>query len=105
MARRLSRRATAGLLACPLLAIGCSSSAHDNAATSGGHVVRLKVRDFAIEAPRTIAAGKVVFDVSNSGPDMHELILVRADGRPLPLRPDDLTLDEDAFEPRTVSIL
>ena len=41
----------------------------------------------------------------NGGPDMHELIVVRADGGRIPLRPDNLTVDEDAIEQRTVSLL
>ena len=43
--------------------------------------------------------------VRNAGPDTHELILVRSDGKQLPLRADDLTIDEDALKPRTVSLL
>ena len=38
--------------------------------------------------------------VRNLGPDTHELLLVRDDGQELPLRPDDLTVDEDARRSR-----
>ncbi len=38
-----------------------------------------------------------VFRVTNRGPDEHEFIVIHADGG-LPLRPDGITLDEDALE-------
>ena len=91
----------AGFIALALLAVACSSSSHDGAATPLG----VKVADFAIKAPKSIAAGNVVLRVRNNGPDMHELILVRDTGSALPLRPDNLTVDEDALEQRTVSVL
>jgi uncharacterized cupredoxin-like copper-binding protein len=96
--------AHAGLIALALLAVACSSS-RDDAAQPGGKPIGVKVADFAIEAPKRISAGNVVLRVRNGGPDMHELILVRADGARVPLRPDNLTVDEDAIEQRTVSIL
>jgi len=51
-----------------------------------------------------VPAGDVRLQVSNRGPDTHELILLRGVAG-LTLRPDNLTLDEDALEPRTVSTL
>jgi uncharacterized cupredoxin-like copper-binding protein len=93
-----------GVIALALLAVACSSS-RDDAAQPGGKPIGVKVADFAIEAPKRISAGNVVLRVRNGGPDMHELILVRADGARVPLRPDNLTVDEDAIEQRTVSIL
>jgi uncharacterized cupredoxin-like copper-binding protein len=96
----------AGLVALALLAVACSSpSSRDGAATPGAQVLRVKVRDFAIKAPKQIAAGNVVLRVHNGGPDMHELILVHADSARPPLRPDNLTIDEEALESRTVSVL
>ena len=92
-----------GLVAIALVAVACSSSSQDRATPPGA--VRLKVSDFAIKAPKRIAAGTIVFDVRNEGPDTHELILVRGNGSKLPFRPDNLTIDEDALEPRTVSVL
>lgn len=100
-----SRVARAGFVALALFTVACSSSSHDGATPPGRQAMRVKVRDFAIEAPKTIAAGNVVLRVRNGGPDMHELILVRAEGGKLPLRPDNLTIDEDALKPRTVSVL
>ena len=41
----------------------------------------------------------------NGGPDTHELIIVRADGRTLPLRKDNLTVDEGAVKSRIVGTL
>jgi uncharacterized cupredoxin-like copper-binding protein len=99
------RVARIGFVAIALVAVACSSSSQDRATPPGDQAVRLKVADFAIKAPKRIAAGTIVFDVRNAGPDTHELILVRADGSELPFRPDNLTIDEDALESRTVSVL
>ena len=77
-------------------------SSIDGAAASRRQVAQVRERDFKIMAPRFLAAGSVVLQVSNAGPDTHELILVRADGHRLPLRPDNLTVDEDRLKPRTV---
>jgi hypothetical protein len=61
-------------------------------------VVRVVERDFHISTVHgRIAAGTVIFRVTNRGPDEHEFIVVRADGG-LPLRPDGITLDEDALQ-------
>jgi uncharacterized cupredoxin-like copper-binding protein len=101
-----SRLAHVGFVALALLAVACSSSSQDGAVPPGGQTLRVKVSDFAIKAPKHIAAGDVVLDVRNAGPDTHELILVRVNGgQLLPFRPDDLTIDEDALKPRTVSVL
>jgi uncharacterized cupredoxin-like copper-binding protein len=100
-----SRRAQAGFVALALLAAACSSSSQDSSAPPGVQPLRVRVSDFAIKAPGHVAAGSVVFQVRNAGPDTHELILVRADGRELPLRPDNLTIDEDALKQRTLSVL
>jgi uncharacterized cupredoxin-like copper-binding protein len=67
--------------------------------------INVKVRDFAIKAPKRMAAGEVVLQVTNRGPDTHELMLVRVDGKEMPLRPDNLTVDETRLEPRTVDTL
>ena len=58
------------------------------------------------QGPRAAStAGAVVLRVRNDGPDTHELILVRADGRAAAAAADNLTIDEDALKPRTVSLL
>jgi uncharacterized cupredoxin-like copper-binding protein len=93
--------ARAGLTALALATFGvaCSSS-QDHAA--GAQVLQVKVKDFKIKAPEQLKAGEVVLNVRNSGPDTHELILVRSDGHALPLRNDNLTVDEDAVMARTL---
>ena len=47
--------------------------------------------------------GDVDLSVHNDGPDTHELIVVRANGKPLPLRRDGLTVNEAALKSRTVA--
>ena len=103
----VQRCACSGLVALALLAAACSSSSTPagRGISPQGPGVRVKVRDFKIVAPRTIAAGTIALHVHNAGPDMHELLLVRANGAPLPLRADDLTVDEDAVKSRTIGTL
>ena len=67
--------------------------------------LRVTERDFGISAPKQVAAGTLDLSVHNDGPDTHELIVVRANGRPLPLRRDGLTVDENALRSRTVATL
>ena len=95
----------AGLVVLALAAVACSSNSQGGSAQPTGTQVDVKVRDFHIDAPKSIAAGSVTLRVRNLGPDTHELLLVRDDGKDLPLRPDDLTVDEDAVKPRTLSTL
>ena len=60
-------------------------------------VVRVKERDFQLTVtPNHIRAGTVRLDVRNSGPDTHEVVIVRSRSR-LPLRRDGLTVDEEAL--------
>jgi len=70
-----------------------------HASTGGGPLVRISERDFRVKAPKRIPAGQVRLRIHNVGPDTHELLLVRVGKRSLPLRPDGLTVDEDALEP------
>jgi uncharacterized cupredoxin-like copper-binding protein len=86
----------AGLLA------GCSDSASE---PEPGRTVTVIERDFTIKAPPEVPAGEVRLNIDNRGPDAHEFILVRADGAPLPLRDDGLSVDEDAVEERIVAAL
>jgi hypothetical protein len=65
----------------------------------GERVLRVGERDFAISAPK-VPAGDAVLRVKNAGPDDHELLVVRADQGPLPLRGDGLTVDEEASSAR-----
>jgi uncharacterized cupredoxin-like copper-binding protein len=69
-------------------------------------VLTVAERDFHISAPAHAPSGDLRLRVQNRGPDRHELIVVRrSDERPLPLRADGLTLDEDKLEPQTVGVL
>ena len=84
-----------------LLAFAWSSSRSGRAQ----RFLNVEERDFAIKAPMRIATGNLVLRVTNKGPETHELLLVRADGRSLPLRHDDLTVDEDRLKAHTVARL
>ena len=83
---------------------GCSSGpASDRAA---GTVARVTERDFHISvSPPHVPAGAVLLTVHNRGPENHELIVVRLGRRPIPLRADGITVDEDALQPATVGSL
>lgn len=67
--------------------------------------VKVSLRDFRLTVtPARVPAGWVSMDLSNEGPDTHEMIIVRTaagDGR-LPLRLDGITADEDALAARKV---
>jgi len=90
--------ALSGLLAAAGLAVGgCGKTGHT---AKSSRVVSVGESDFHIAAPTQIKAGNVVLRVSNQGPDRHELIVVRTDGKALPLRGDGLTVDEEAVEKR-----
>jgi uncharacterized cupredoxin-like copper-binding protein len=62
-------------------------------------------RDFRISVPRRLSAGSYVFSVLNKGPVNHELIVIRTKDRRLPLRRDNITVDEEALERDTVGAL
>jgi len=89
------------LLACaiaPFAFSGCAS----HSTSSRGTVVHVTVKDFRITLSRThVRAGEVRFVVKNRGPDTHEVLIVRTSAA-LPLRADNITVDEDALEPVTV---
>jgi uncharacterized cupredoxin-like copper-binding protein len=77
-----------------VVAAGCSTSGRMAGART---VVRVKERDFQLTVtPNHIRAGTVRLDVRNSGPDTHEVVIVRSRSR-LPLRRDGLTVDEEAL--------
>jgi uncharacterized cupredoxin-like copper-binding protein len=64
--------------------------------------VRVTERDFHITAPNQVKGGNVRISLRNSGPDHHELIMIRTRSARLPLRSDGLTVDEEALEKKTV---
>ncbi len=55
-------------------------------------------RDFHITAPSVLSSGTVTLRVHNEGPDQHELIIVPGTVAALPLRPDGMTVNEEALE-------
>ena len=94
-------------LALALAAAAFAHAGRGSAAPAAGpvHVVRAVERDFRITlSPSRVPAGTVAIEVSNRGPDAHELIVVRDDGG-LPLRSDGITVDEEALAKRTVETL
>lgn len=104
---RVHRHGAAGVLVASLLAVavlpGCSSTDHE---AHRGTVVQVVERDFSIRLSRTkVHAGAVVLHVVNKGPVAHELIVVRSIGGPLPLRTDDVTIDEDKITDAVVGML
>jgi uncharacterized cupredoxin-like copper-binding protein len=60
-------------------------------------IVRVVERDFRISAPKQVHHGDLILAVTNKGPGDHELIIIRRQNTPLPLRSDGLTVDEDAL--------
>jgi uncharacterized cupredoxin-like copper-binding protein len=100
-ALRRAARITLCLLACaiaPFVFSACSSQSTSSNAT----VVRVTVKDFRIKLSlKHVRAGDVQLVVKNRGPDTHELLIARASAA-LPLRADNITVDEDALEPVTV---
>ena len=58
--------------------------------------MRVTVKDFRIKLSWThVRAGNVQFVVENRGPDTHEVLIARTSVA-LPLRADNITVDEDA---------
>jgi uncharacterized cupredoxin-like copper-binding protein len=76
-----------------------------HAVASGRPAVKVTERDFGISVTKYVRAGEVTLSVTNRGPDTHELIVVRSNGRPLALRSDGLTIDETRIESRKVGSL
>ena len=70
---------------------------------SSAPAVTIKVteRDFHISAPKQVSSGNLLLNVSNKGPDQHELIVVRAQSARLPLRSDGLTVNEKTLQRAT----
>src|SRR5262249_36493199 len=96
-ARAVTAAALLGLVALALRGRGSGSD------DSGAAVVRVTEKDFRIRAPRVLKAGDVVLRVDNTGPDNHELIMVKADR--LPLRSDGLTVDEESLQKAEAGVL
>ena len=93
--------ALAAIVAASLAVAGCFQ---DSAPKGGGRLVRVSEKDFTIHAPLAVRAGEVDFDVRNGGPVAHELIVALRQ-RPLPLRSDGSTVDEEGLERGAVGAL
>lgn len=95
----------ATLVACVASAAALGACSDSSSPPAPEKTVNVVERDFAIKAPREISPGEVRISIDNQGPDAHELIVVRSDGKPLPLRKDGLTMDEEAVQSRIVTAL
>jgi hypothetical protein len=99
------RLATLGTTLVISLVLASCGGAGDSPPHGDRSGVRVTERDFRISVPRHLSAGDHVFSVLNKGPVNHELIVIRIkDGR-LPLRRDNVTVNEDALERDTVGVL
>ena len=106
MGYRLERSLPVLAVAFALAALvsGCGGSSGLGSADTT--LVSVREQDFSIDvSPRTIPAGKVVFQAANRGPDAHELIVVRAQAQALPLRSDGMTVNEEELRRATVGAL
>jgi uncharacterized cupredoxin-like copper-binding protein len=101
-----ARLATAAVFATTMLLVvsACVSGGHDRAPKVD--VVKISERDFKITAQRhVVPAGEADLTVANTGPEAHELIVVRETDSRLPMRSDGLTVNEEAVERSTVGVL
>jgi uncharacterized cupredoxin-like copper-binding protein len=94
------------LCACAIAPVAVSAcSSRSSTTRDDGALVQVTARDFHIKvSPARVRAGDVRLIFRNKGPDTHELLIVRAGRRALPLRSDGLTVDEEKLEPVTVTI-
>jgi hypothetical protein len=101
---RASARAKAALVVSAVVLAGTLVSSPSGASPSGPAPARrprpIIEEDFHITAPDVVRAGKVDLQVSNAGPDDHELIVVRRTDGALPMRADGLTVNEKAIRRR-----
>jgi uncharacterized cupredoxin-like copper-binding protein len=94
----------AGVVVIVAAATGCSSG--PTTVKQTGTVVHVTEGDFEIDAtPTLVPAGDVLVSVQNTGPDNHELIVVRAGNGRLPVRADGITIDEAALENAKIGAL
>jgi hypothetical protein len=83
-------------VACAFVLAGCGGgSAHPSGAA---RILNVTEKDFKISAPAHVRAGDLLIRSRTKGPDDHELIVVRLDGKTLPFRRDGITIDEDALD-------
>ncbi len=79
-----------------VLVSGCGGSG--KSVKTSPPLLHVSERDFHISAPSTLKAGEYTFQVHNKGPTDHEFIIAPTQTGSLPLRPDGLTVDEEALE-------
>jgi uncharacterized cupredoxin-like copper-binding protein len=101
---RASARAKALLVVGAVVLTGALLSSPSGAAPARGPHPVIE-EDFHITAPDVVRAGRVRLQVTNSGPDDHELIVVRRTDGELPMRADGLTVDEKAIRTRLAGVL
>jgi uncharacterized cupredoxin-like copper-binding protein len=77
---------------------GCGRS--NPASAQRGKVLAVTEHDFHIDAPSRLRAGDYTFVVHNEGATDHELLIAPTTNGSLGLRPDGLTVDEEAVEAR-----
>lgn len=92
------RRIQFGAVALLLLS-GCTGGLPGGPATPES-TVDVTLKDFAIHAPASVAAGGVTFRIYNQGPATHEFVVVRTSlpAGELPIGSDGLSVDEDSLE-------
>jgi uncharacterized cupredoxin-like copper-binding protein len=84
------------------LAAGCGGGSSDAA---HGPTIQVSERDFKIDAPSHIAAGRSSFAVDNRGPIRHELIVAHQAEGGLPIDADGIDVDEEGLERSEVAEL
>ncbi len=89
-------RVAFSVLLAAVLISGCGGSGKPG--KSGPSVVPVSEADFHISAPARLKAGEYTFRVHNQGATDHEFIIAPTKNGSLPLRPDGLTVDEEAVE-------
>ena len=101
----MNRLAAMGVLAALAITVaGCGAT--ESSPRTDRATLRVDERDFRISAPRSVRAGDVNLEVRNSGPDHHELLLVRTrSARALRMSGDGMTVDEQAVEPSKVTAI
>jgi uncharacterized cupredoxin-like copper-binding protein len=87
-----------GAAAAAALSLALAGCGESRAKAASPPAVAVHERDFHIEAPSHLAPGEYTFDVANDGATDHELIIAPTQTGSLPLRPDGLTVDEEAIE-------
>ena len=84
------------------LALGTGAARASTPSTSDQKTANVKVRlqEFTVKTdPSSVPAGPVDFKVKNKGSVTHEMVVVKTDGAPLPIKADG-SVDEDQIPKR-----